>query len=258
MGQTRNIRRFALVCVAMLLMFLSLAPAQASAAIVGSVAAINIQVESGEQIGSWSTSLEYSGDTFEWQLGSPLTIYDDNEQPLATITSLSMAGDKDPFVTLGFAVSAGAAPTAFTITSATIGFAPIVGGLAFASAAVTLTDGSPLIDGASMVGAFPGAHNYQAQYNGMTGVFADLVPSLFAPPGGVSFSGVDRVPLVGRIPIPGAVVDIESQFKFTLSPFDLASGTSRFDIVVPEPSSIMLALVGAVGLAWQVRRRRSR
>ena len=76
-----------------------------------------------------------------------------------------------------------ARPTAFTITSATIGFAPIVSGLAFATAAVTLTDGSPLIDGASMVGAFPGAHNYQAQYNGITGVFADLVPSLFAPPG---------------------------------------------------------------------------
>ena len=256
MGHLRIAHRLSVVVAAVAVLVLS--PVAAQALPVGSVAAIDIQVQSGAQTGNWSTSWAYTGDTFEWQLPAPLTIYDENEAPLATIDYLSMSGDKDPFVTLGFAVAAGAAPTAFTITSATIGFAPIVSGLAFASAAVTLTDGSPLIDGATMTGAFPGAHIYQAQYNGITGVFADLVPSLVAPPGGVSFSGVDRLPAVGRIPIPGAVVDIESQFKFTLSPFDLASGTSRFDIIVPEPSSVVLALVGAVGLAWQVRRRRSR
>jgi uncharacterized protein (TIGR03382 family) len=52
---------------------------------------------------------------------------------------------------------------------------------------------------------------------------------------------------------------LQIRLGFTLSGgSDIAVLTGRAEIVVPEPSSIMLALVGAVGLAWQVRRRRSR
>jgi len=39
-----------------------------------------------------------------------------------------------------------------------------------------------------------------------------------------------------------------------LSPNDSASGTSVFRIV-PEPSTLVLALLGAIGLLWRLRRR---
>ena len=177
---------------------------------------------------------------------------------MGTIDGLTVSGDTDPFVLLGFVFTAGPGPTAISIST---GFpiAPITNGLAFASAAITATEGGALLDGATVTGAFSGVKAYEASYNLGTGIFADLVSPVVTVPGGGSNTLSERfpVPIGSRTLVPGLVTDIQSTFSFTLSAFDQASGTSRFDIIVPEPSSIALAMCGLVGVVICVRRRRS-
>jgi hypothetical protein len=237
-----------------------LAPGSASADLATSTS-IDVSVHSGSDWGTWSMTIPSPSGPFNWQLSSPLDIYSTTNPGLllGTIDTMTLAGDSDPFVTLGFNVSAGAAPTVFSINSAVIGFAPIVNGLAFASASINATEGGALLDGATVSGLFAGTKSYEARYNGGTGIFADLVSPVVTAPGAGS-SGVSErspVPIGSRTVIAGAVGDIESQFNFTLSAFDLAAGTSRFDIIVPEPSSIVLAIGGLVAVVVCARRRRA-
>ncbi len=219
-----------------------------------------MEVEADGNTATWSTEWVPNGDTYSWSLPDPVDLYS-STQPgllLATIGGLSISLETDPFVALGFNVTAGAAPANFTISSAVVPVAPpINNGLAFATAGITLTESSPY-DGASLTGLFPGSKTYEAQYNGASSVFADLVPSLSVPPLGLTGTATEKYPLgVGtRTVIPGLVTDMQSQFKFTLSALDQASGTSIFDIIVPEPSSIGLAMFGLVGALWHVARRR--
>ena len=91
-------------------------------------------------------------------------------------------------------------------------------------------------------------------------MFADLISPVAAGPGS-SALGTERVPLTGTDVIPGFITSIQSQFSFVLSGRDSASGTSRFQVdipppIVPEPSSLTLLSLGAIGLVIRKRRRR--
>jgi hypothetical protein len=222
-------------------------------------AVLSMQVESGGNTASWSTQWAIDSDKASWSLPSPLSIYSSTnpELLLATVNGLSLSYDTDPFVSLGFNVVSGGAPTNFSISSAVVPLVPtITNGLAFATAGVTVTENPPF-DGASMNGLFAGAKAYEARFNGGGSIFADLVSPVIVPAFGITGTGTEKFPpgIGTTVVIPGLVFNIESQFNFTLSANDQASGTSIFNIV-PEPSTIVLAACALIGLVWQVVRRR--
>jgi hypothetical protein len=235
----------------MLISLIGFAP-PARADFIGSV---QIDFQTGNQAGSYAVILPPNQDPITWILSNPISVYGDEPGTvLGTIRSLDVELNGDPGVSLGFNVTAGAAPTHITVTSALVTFAPLVNPPSFASAAMTVTDTDS--DGANVTGLFPGSMAYQALFNGSS-VFANLVAPISA---GVdtSASFSDRWPIAGMIAIPGAVSSIQTQFDFLLSANDTASGTSFFNVlVVPEPSSLALAaLAGAMGTA--ITRRRSK
>ncbi len=231
-----------------------LASGRAEAGAITSMVQIDVSAEGHS--GSWFLEVPLTGEITTWQLPSDVQIYSstDPELLLATIDDLSMQLDTDPAVVLNFAVIAGAVNTNFSISSPNVPFAGILNPQSFAQAGITVTDNNG--DGATLTGLFPGVKAYEAQYNGATGVFADLVSPVVAPGFGGAL-GQERLPPIppNRIPIAGLVTDIESDFWFTLTAFDSAGATSRFD-VVPEPSSIVLAIMGGVALLWHAHRRR--
>jgi hypothetical protein len=237
----------------------SMAPRSATAVPVPTTH-LEIGVSSGADSATWGLDVQAVPDPTDpsilsWHLAAPQQMVSSTNSSLvlATINTLDFTLDADPAVALNFAVTAGAANTNFTISSPIVGFAPITNGLAFATASLSVTDNNG--DGGTLTGLFPGVKAYEAQYNGASMVFADLVSPIVAP---VNSSGVgqERKPAAGRLTVPGAVSNIQSQLMFTLTALDSGSGTSRFDIIVPEPSSIALALAGCVALLWHVRRRK--
>jgi hypothetical protein len=189
---------------------------------------------------------------FEWTLPGPVDLVADGKS-LGRIDQLTLRYDTDPGVSLGFAVTAGNSDTQFQVTSSTVPFTPLFNTLAFATAAVTVTDSDS--SGASVTGLFSGSKAYEARYNGPAVVWARLVAPVTC---GVdeSTTGSERRPSgTGRQPVADPVSSVESEFYFTLSAKDQASGTSRFDItgVVPEPATLSLLALGAMAL---IRRRR--
>ncbi len=147
-------------------------------------------------------------------------------------------------VNLGFNVAAGFLNTSFTIDATDVSFAPLDTVTGAASASVSLTS-TNIGTGATL--SPDGLGVYNASYNAGTS-FADLfqsnltAASLTTETYDADFAG----------PIAGSVDTIDAAWAFTLSAFDLASGTSTFT-VVPAPASA--ALLGLGGLV-AVRRRR--
>ncbi len=157
-------------------------------------------------------------------------------------------------VVLNFLVSSGGAAANFTVTSANLSFAGISNATARAQAQVTVTDFGG--DGASLVGNFPNNDTYRAFYNDVNNVpatgttFATITPGAVAAPfsGATStegfpdslggFSSTDENTMV-----LGTVSSMSSQWKFSVSQFDSASGTSIF-VVVPEPGTMLISLFG--------------
>jgi hypothetical protein len=135
-----------------------------------------------------------------------------------------------------------------------VAFAPILNPQAVASAQLGVTDTNG--NGVTANGTFAGGTKaFEARYNGPT-VFADLVTTPVAAGAFGSNGANEAFPLVGTTPIAGLVSSIQVEFNFTLTASDLASGTGVFT-VIPEPSSVVLAVLGGVGVVLWVRRRRS-
>lgn len=155
------------------------------------------------------------------------------------------AGRSYPQVNLGFAMQAGSSTTHFTVKSALLTFAPMVNPDGYAAAAVNVSDSSG-IDGATLLGK-SGTGNqfaYLAQYNGYVpggATFNEQITSIVAPPFGSASGGTTY----GWFPVPGTVSNMSTQFDFTLTPYDSASGTSSFQLI-PEPCSLLLLAVCAV------------
>ena len=140
---------------------------------------------------------------------------------------------EDPVIGLAFAVQAGAAPTAFVISSGTLAFAAIPAAEGRASAAYTLTDFTG--DGAALAPLF-GTKSYHAIYNGAS-TFADLIGPFGA--GVYSSSSLTESNPVGPgfLPIGGAVSSMLVDIDFVLSPFDLASGTTVY-VIQQRPTPV--------------------
>jgi hypothetical protein len=215
--------------------------------------ALTVTVQEGSDSGSWQMNFS-SSNPVVWNSSGQVNIYSSSHPSLflGSLDAASLSLESDPNVSLAFAVTAGGADTTFTISSPTVSFGALTNPQGFATAGVTLTDNDG--NGAAYTGLFPGPKGYQAQYNGRSAVFTNLVSPFTVGPN-ATLTTSERFPVTGTTAVPGVVSDIESQWSFVLSANDSASGTSRFNVTAPEPSSMILALLGATALLWRVRRR---
>lgn len=231
----------------------------ASATIIDNII-YNIEASSSLGTASFTAeAVDDDGDGFyTWSMES-MDLMDD-ESLIATLDSgdTSVNGPMSPAnVNLNFAVSAGAADTTFSISSAILTFADIDPAFAGATAGITLTDAGG--GGANLAGGF-GGDAYRATLNGDalagTGTEFDTLVAGFGTlstqTNGESSPGT--FPLLTSVE-PIALTQISSAFSFTLTAGDSASGTSTFrvDDVVPTPGTV--GLLGLAGLAAARRRR---
>jgi hypothetical protein len=182
-------------------------------------------------------SLDKATGNYVWEKSS-------DETPILDgfIDTFKLTMDADPEVGIEFGVRAGSVATTFSILSEVVNFGALVNPVAFASAGVTLTDRSPA--GATIVGLFQDGKIHQARYNGTT-VFANLANGFTIANGTQTNS--EAQPPSGSQTIGDTLTSIESEFYFTLSARDSASGTSTF-VVVPEPTTMALLALGGLGL----------
>jgi hypothetical protein len=180
------------------------------------------------------------GDTFSWSTAGPVDVWNtDHTVLLATIDNWSISLIEDPVVNLNFSVTAGSSDTTFTVSSAVVSFGTLVNPKAYASAGIMVTSDD---SGATLTGLLSGKC-YQAIYNGST-VFANLVDGITVLPSDMA-SSIGRSPSSGWTTINDNVSSMQSQFRFTLSAEQQASGMSRFE-VVPEPIGLAFLALGAL------------
>jgi len=193
---------------------------------------------------------------YNWAISQPIEMLSSTGVPIARLMGASVFCRDDPQVDLNFSVFAGSVSTVFTITSPTLSFASISQAVGRTSAGFTASD----LDGDGVsLSDWGGASIYTSRYNGAVpggttfhdaffGTFNTTVP-------GDTTTADDNFPGGGNyVPIAGAISDMSSRFRFTLSPNDIASGTSVYEIVpVPAPSAMTLLGLGGILVA---RRRR--
>jgi hypothetical protein len=187
----------------------------------------------------------------------PCTVRDASNTTVATIKGLYIETLADPVVRWGFLVDAGATDTTFRLSSPVSTFAPMLNPAASATAAVTVTDedgNGATATGQFLDGALPKV--YQFHYNSPPTTWTNLVDPVHAEAGS-SAIGTSRWPSTGSAVIPAAVDQISTEYYFTLSANDQASGTSNFT-VVPEPSTVALLAASALGVLACGWRRRAR
>jgi hypothetical protein len=221
---------------------------------LGSFSPVCVQIEASDGEGSDQVEIQIpveslSASNYSWQLESPITLSYE-EHTLGTVESLGVSLQGDPGVNLVFAVTAGSSLTTFSINSATVSFGAISNPLGYATAGITLTDANQ--DGATLTGQYPGSKAYQARYNTAATVWANLISPANASSAQTVLIG-ERKPTTGWEVISASVDSIESGFTFSLTPQDTASGTSRFEVVIPEPATFSLLVIGGLAL---LRRRR--
>jgi hypothetical protein len=214
-----------------------------AAANAGTISDPVIVINASSSLGQGTLSIPYIPGNYNpvtgvynWSLPNSVDILGANEAVIATISQLSTFIMVDPVVNVGFVMTAGAANTSVSISSATLTFAAIAGASGQASAQIGATDTDG--NGASITGGFGGNLGYRATTN--VGTFTTIVPGF-----NVGMFGSDN--RNGNTPSTaiGSVTNMSSEFNFTVSANDAASGTSVF-VVVPEPAS--LALLGLGGL----------
>ena len=224
------------------------------------------QVEGNTVVGQYQYQIPITqnrtfDDAFNWDSGAteqnPIAIVDPANPgvDLGAIERLDVALLADPLVDLNFNVRAGAYGSNFTITSAIVMFDPRYDPWAYATTGVTVTDRN--FNGATLTGLFDGGAAYHAMYNSPAVIWAGLLTSpIVVAPGQGTNVGNDRRPAVDTEQILGTIDQISSQFKFSLSASDAASGTSTFEVgAIPEPATLSLLVLGGA-VTGLVRRRR--
>lgn len=190
-------------------------------------------------------------DTFTWFLPGATAITNGSGDEIATLTSgnvFCVFDGLDPSISLGFSVlsGGGANPTMFTINSPLLSFSPIPNAQAVAGGALTVSD-TPPGQGATLMGGLPSGRAYLTQYNGFVPngtTFAELVDTIVAPP-----NGSNSMPMnTGLTNLNTTVNDMSAQLKFSVTPGDIASGTTTY-AVIPEPASLALLGLAFVGFA---------
>lgn len=207
-----------------------------------------LPVTPGQQTGNWSFG------TLNGQSSNPFVIGDGAEA--VAVHGLSFGFIQDPQVTANFNVSSGVVNTSFTINSSFLSFPTIPGAIGLATAFIGVTDSAAFgdIGSVTLTGLQPGGSAFSARYNNNTQTFINLITGGTAGVGaGGSTSFIGQNPsFPGYDTLGASASDMQSQFRFTLSRFDRASGTSTYEII-PAPGAA--ALLGLGGLVAARRRR---
>lgn len=217
-------------------------------------------------------------DGWEWTLGvqgggGPISVLDTATlQPIVTLSDLRSTLRALPSgvmsCALSFVVTDLGAGSTLSFSSAVGSFAAINPAEARASAGITLTDSNG--NGASAQFLGLGGTAYLAEVNavGVGPDFANLLPGggvgtvPFVPdlpgvmttgPFGTNTASQNSSPSPTFLPVGVPVTSMHTQFDFTLTPGDQASGSSNFFVRVPSPGAT--ALLGLGGLVALRRRR---
>jgi hypothetical protein len=182
---------------------------------------------------------------------------------------MSTSGNTDPFVNLAFGITNNlAVPVEFTFSIA-IPITPIPGGtLHGGSTGGSVTDSNNNgVGGLTTITSVPGTPFYSGRIDGV-GVLSIYPDPTSIPAGGIfAFPGQTvNIPALNpglpgpTLPSGPALLSIGIEHHFKLAPGDSMSASSFFIVQpVPEPTSMLLAGCGVVGLlsfAWRSRRRR--
>lgn len=175
----------------------------------------------------------------------------------------NISGNSDPFTSMAYGVTNFAAvPVEFTF-SVMLPITPIAGAtLHGGSIGGSVNDANANgVGGLTTITSVPGTPFYSGQIDGV-GVLS-LYPDVTSFP--ITSLG-EVVPFGTSLGLPGitlpsgpALVSIGIVNRFKLSPGDGMSATSFFIVVpnpIPEPSTIVLAGLAGVALAWHAARRR--
>jgi hypothetical protein len=181
-------------------------------------------------------------DTYSWNMNSPVSLLTAEGVEIATINSMNAFFKQDPIIGLGFVASSGGANTHFVIQSALLSFSTINPAEGQASSGTSVTDFDG--DGASFTGNL-GGNAYGAYYNGfLNNLFTSQIGSY-----NVGANLTDTRNAAFGFAGMGSVSDMSAQWDFNLSAFDMASGTSRYEVrPVPEPVSMVVLGLGVLAL----------
>lgn len=239
-----------------------LAASTANADLLGMVSVKAFNADTNGQIGDAFTAQV----TGEWVNGHLIWNWsgeasfgsDSNPNNNAKLTEIGLDLFADPIVNSNFNVSAGAFNTTFVIDSVILAFPTIGAAEAYgrASAQIGVTASVGLgAPGVTLTGLQSGGTAYAAYFNappsptGPSGsLFSNLITGGFSA-GSTSYTASTGL---GYLPLGVDANDISSQFRFSLSAFDRAAGSSTFE-VIPAPGT--LALLGLGGLVAGRRRR---
>jgi hypothetical protein len=193
------------------------------------------------------------GATTTWSLPSSVALTSPHGASLGVLKQLDVSTNVDPFVNLHFSVENDTAlPVTYDVSSSVVSFPTILNPDAYATAGITLTSD---FNGATVAGLFPGGKVYEARYN-TSAVYANLVNGLTILDN-TTVTTTDRLPPLGTQTIFDSVSSIQSEFDFTLSDGDQASGTSRFEVTAPTPEPTTISLLVMGGMAVLARRKRT-
>jgi hypothetical protein len=189
---------------------------------------------------------------FFWILENDVNIKGDNGEVLATLSAANISIFADPVININFHVQASNQNTIFQVTSGLLSFPDINNAIGAASAGVTVTD----VNGNGATLAPDGDSMYRAHYNGLVPagtLFTTLLEEPVSAGAFNSASGADEYPGGGNFVAIGETVEsMSARWTFSLSAFDIASGTSTY-VIIPTPAGA--ALLGFAGLAASRRRR---
>ena len=225
----------ALLCISMF----SLASAHA-----GTISTVFFEIDVESSLGSASWSIDSNDPDVIYDPVNHRWSWAGSTVPLGNIATLNQANLTvvgDPQIAMGFALTAGAADTTVTISSATLNFNALMNPTGAATAGLTLTQTAGASNAFLTGLAGNSGSAYAAYYNVPPGtVFGEYVSGLSTTTttSGSGSSG-------GMVAIPGAVSSMQATFSFVLSAGDQASGTSNF-LIVPEPAAIALLACGVL------------
>lgn len=238
-------------------LLIGLAGATAPVALAGTISDVVLRIEAtnAQGTGVWEVMYDEAfyhraTDTYHWESAETAVISNASGQVIATVVNASEMIIGDPVINLNFLVIAGAADTTFTISSALLSFPALDDAVATASAQIGSTDLDG--NGVTVSGLHAGdTKGYRADYNGLVPGGTNFAMLVDDQVGGAFTSNIESETEPTQA-IGDGIADMSSQFRFTVSANDQASGTSIY-VVTPEPASLALLALG--GLA--VLRRRS-
>jgi hypothetical protein len=209
----------------------------------------SVQAESANGVAEYQLSMDdiswqRGQDQWEWSSDQSVDVYNDEGVKIFSVSDVALFFRADPQINISFAVQAGGADTAFTVTSGTLNFPTIKNAQGQASSAFTVTDTNN--NGATLTGGNTDGNGYNAWYNSGN-LFSGQIDGVSVPAGSTSRSTAANDPANGYRAVGADVNDMQAQVKFTLSARDLASGTTQYEIV-PEPSALVLLACGAVSM----------